>query len=158
MKNLIGLTMSLILLVACTQDKTQQSINNPPPPTQTNTTNVSDQTKTDQGKHIGTEYGGQGAGYGQVKKKQFSAQEMKAIMDEIRATIPAPSNTRFEDGWIKFEIIMDYVPHKWYMERVREIVASHGGKVVEYKAENVVWECVGCTGHSGTSCIKIEKI
>ena len=76
MKSLVGLTMTLLLLGACTQaqqDKTQQSINNPPPPTQLNTTNVSDQTKTDQGKHIGTEYGGKGAGYGQVKKIEGQA-------------------------------------------------------------------------------------
>jgi hypothetical protein len=71
MKSLVGLTMTLLLLGGCTQtqkDKTQQSINNPSPQTELNKTNVSDQTKTDQGKKIGTEYGGKGAGYGQVKK------------------------------------------------------------------------------------------
>ncbi|PGY11121.1 hypothetical protein [Bacillus sp. AFS031507] len=56
MKSLIGLMMVIALLGACNRtDNTKQQLN---------TSNVS----TDQGKHIGTEYGGQGTGYGQVKR------------------------------------------------------------------------------------------
>lgn len=168
MKGLIGLISIVLLtmsgLVACTQtqqDKTQQSINNPPPQ------NVS----TDQGKHIGTEFGGQGTGYGQVKKIEgqavppiavapsVSMEEINSIIDDINKTLPYP-NARFEDGWIKFETIMDYVPFGYHMNMVRQILDKHGVKQVAYTSENVVWECppeVGCTGHSGTACIKVDN-
>lgn len=43
MKSLIGLTLTLVLMTGCTQDNTQQNLNNPPPPTQVDTTKVSDQ-------------------------------------------------------------------------------------------------------------------
>ncbi|MBM7654181.1 hypothetical protein [Neobacillus cucumis] len=52
MKSLVGLVMTLLLLVGCTQtlkDKTQQNINNPPP---------QKQVKTNKGQAIGKEYGG----------------------------------------------------------------------------------------------------
>ncbi|MED4227027.1 hypothetical protein [Neobacillus cucumis] len=181
MKRLSGLMVSLVLttigLVACTQtlkDKTEQNIDNPPLQTQLNTTNVSDQTKTDKGKHIGTEFGGQRAGYGQVKKiegqavppiavappvSSVSTAEINAILDDINKTLPSP-NARYEDGWIKFEIIMDYVPNGYYMNKVYQILDNHGVRQVDYMAENVVWDCppeVSCTGHHGTACIKVDK-
>jgi LysM repeat protein len=69
-------------------------------------------------------------------------------------------NARYENGWIKVDMNLNYVASKYSMKVIGQILDKHNVKQVDYSVENVVWDCppgVSCTGHHGTVCIKVDK-
>ncbi|MEH6993724.1 LysM peptidoglycan-binding domain-containing protein [Neobacillus drentensis] len=94
---------------------------------------------------------------------EITRTEINAILNDInKASIEKGGfgNARYENGWIKIDMDLNYVASQYYMKIVNQILDNHNVKQVDYTVENVVWDCppgVHCTGHHGTVCIKVDK-
>jgi LysM repeat protein len=93
---------------------------------------------------------------------EITRTEINAIVNDINKASKDGGfvNARYENGWIKVDMNLNYVASKYSMKIIHQILDTHNVKQVDYKVENVVWDCppeVSCTGHHGTVCIKVDK-
>jgi LysM repeat protein len=93
---------------------------------------------------------------------EITRTEINAILNDINKASKNGGfgNARYENGWIKIDMDLEYVPSLYSMKIVNQILDNHNVKQVGYTVENVVWDCppgVSCTGHHGTVCIKVDK-
>ena len=100
---------------------------------------------------------------GNLTKNAVSQKVINAIVNDLNQSELNKYSTlhaRYENGWIKIDNINFNLPaHKWAMSIVDEVLDNYNVKIVDYTAENVIWDCPDgdCTGHWGTVCIKVEK-
>lgn len=96
---------------------------------------------------------------------ELTRTEINAIVNDINKASKEEKyggfvNARYENGCIKIDMYFNLAAHKYSMKIINQILDDHNVKQVDYKVENVEWDCppeVHCTSHHGTVCIKVDK-